>query len=114
MRIKAGVQLDGVHFMLWYAAALADWVRQYLGYGEATLTGGREPADYFGPARVRATLHPGGYALDFRTNDLPGGSLGDAAQQWAGTLAAALRPAGFDVVLERDHVHIEYQPPVQA
>jgi hypothetical protein len=99
--------------MLIWAAAVADWVRQYLGYGEATLTGGREPADAYGPARVAATLHPGGMAVDFRTNDLPGGPQGYAAQTWATTLARALGD-DFQVLLEADHVHVEWNSAMRA
>lgn len=113
MKIKPGVQLDGVHFMLWYAAAVADWIRQAFNWGEATITGGREPADAYGPQRVKNTRHPGGYAIDLRTTDLPGGNMSTAARTWASTLQRAL-PAGFAVVLEIDHVHIEYSPPVGA
>lgn len=113
MKIKPGVELNGVHFMLWYAAAVADWVRNYLGHGEATITGGREPADVVGPRRVRNTFHPGGYALDFRTNDLPGGSLGYAAQRWAQVLQQALG-VDFEIVVEQDHIHIEYHAAQRA
>lgn len=109
MRLKTGVRLDGVHFMLWYAAAVWDWMRQSNGFGEGTITGGREPADSVGAARTRGTLHPSGRALDFRTNDLPGGALGVPAQQLAAGLQNALG-ADFDVVLEGDHCHVEYVP----
>ena len=113
MRIKTGVKLDGLHFMLWYAAAVADYTRQALGLGEATVTGGREPADSYGPARVRGTLHPGGFALDVRTNDLPGGSQGQQAYQWAQAISRYLG-GGFDVVVEADHIHVEYVQPLRA
>lgn len=113
MRIKPGVKLDGVHFMLWYAAALCDYIRLMNGLGEGTITGGREPADKIGPARVRNTLHPSGHAIDFRTNDLPGGSTGQTAHSLAQTLYNALG-APFDVIVEGDHLHVEYVEPVRT
>lgn len=103
MRIKAGVVVDGMHYAVMLAAVLYDWLRQENGLGEGTLTGGREPA----AGRVKGTLHPGGRAVDLRTNDLPGGAGGEHARELAQVLAQQLGRQ-YDVVLERDHVHVEF------
>jgi hypothetical protein len=52
-------------------------------------------------------------AVDFRTNDLPGGPQGYAAQTWATTLARALGD-DFQVLLEADHVHVEWNSAMRA
>lgn len=49
-----------------------------------------------------ASLHNAGYAVDLRA---------DAASMTGLTLRIKERlPAGFDVVSESDHIHIEYDP----
>lgn len=52
------------------------------------------------------TLHQRGLALDFRTRDLKTIAVVTAV---AGQLRAALSPA-YDVVVEKDHVHLEFDP----
>lgn len=102
MLVKSGVMLSGVHPYLWYAAAVVDLVRLNNGLGEGMITGGREGADAFGPARVKGSLHPAGKALDFRTRDI--------AVQDIPAFVAALREAlgpYFDVILEPDHINVE-------
>lgn len=56
------------------------------------------------------SLHGKDKALDFRTWHLPGGYLGLAARDVAQRATAELKPLGYDVVLENDHLHVEYQP----
>lgn len=101
MQVKAGVILEGVHPWLSYAAQVFDYAHRLAGFGEATITGGREDA----PGRVHATQHPRGTALDFRLWAVPAGTrlaFRDLLRYWLG-------PA-FDVVLESDHYHIELSP----
>lgn len=112
MRVKPGVNLDGIHFLMLYAAAVHDFIRQSYGLGEGTITGAREGADDFGPARVKATLHPSGRALDFRTSDLPGGNAGDYAHAVAAMMQQQLGRS-FDVLVESDHIHVELSPQQQ-
>jgi len=52
------------------------------------------------------SLHPFGFALDFRTYYFSGDILAKVFKE----LKQALHPRGFDVVLELDHIHIEYDP----
>lgn len=53
----------------------------------------------------RGSLHYAGLALDFRTRHLPA--------RKAGKIVAAMKTAlsrQYDVVLEKDHIHVEFQP----
>lgn len=109
MLVKPGVQLNGVHYMLWYAAAIWDYILTNNGLPQGTITGGIEGADPVGPARVSGTKHPWGFALDFRTRDLPSHLLPDLAQLLRRTLGPA-----FDVVLESDHIHVELAGALQG
>lgn len=105
MDVKPGVLIEGLHPWLNYAAQVFDYAHQLAGYGEATITGGREPA----PGRARDTLHPWGGALDFRLWAVPVASrlaFRDLLRYWLG-------PA-FDVVLESNHYHIELSPAALA
>ena len=56
-------------------------------------------------AHSRGSFHYLGLALDLRTNDLPPGE----ADEIVNMLRAALGQ-DYDVVLEKDHIHIEFQP----
>lgn len=106
VKVKAGVTLNGMHFLLFYAAALYDYLRQANGLGEGTITGGLENADKVGAARVRGTLHPWGKAVDLRISDMPAAVWSDLAR----VLQQQLGPA-FQVILEEDHIHVEYIGP---
>ena len=55
------------------------------------------------------SLHYRGAAVDLRTHHLPGGNEGQTAQAIAADMRCALG-ADFDVVVERDHIHVEHQP----
>lgn len=50
-------------------------------------------------------LHPSGKALDFRTRDLRVGQISELADQ-----AKARLGPDYDVVVEKDHLHVEYDP----
>lgn len=108
MRLKPGVMFDGVHPLVVIAVGYWDWLRQAYGYGEATVTGGREGPDA-GPAtparRAGTDAHARGEACDLRTNDLPGGSAGSVAVGLAQALQDALGD-DFRVVVEGDHLHV--------
>lgn len=52
----------------------------------------------------KGSLHPKGLALDFRTKTLPPTLRGQVRDEIARALP------GFDVVLEVDHLHVEYDP----
>lgn len=104
MRIKSGVNLNGVRWQLWYAAAIYDAVRTFNGLGEGTITSGTDPGDMFGAERVAGTLHPSGNAIDLRTTDLPPGYDHAVAQAMLHYL-----PPPWRVVVEQDHLHVEWR-----
>lgn len=100
MLVKPGVQLNGVHYLLWYAAAVVEHIRLSNGLGPATITGGTEDD----PDRVGAEHHAG-IGLDFRTRDIPPSLRPDFAE----LVRRALGPT-FEVLLEPDHLHIDLYP----
>ena len=51
------------------------------------------------------SLHYAGCAVDLRTRTLPEGTAGDVARAIKAKLTK-----DFDVILESDHIHLEYQP----
>lgn len=52
-----------------------------------------------------ASLHYVGYALDLRTRHIPA----EQHEAIRAELAARLGPQ-YDIILETDHIHLEYQP----
>lgn len=107
MRLKSGVRLDGLQWPLWYAAAVADYLHQAQGWGQATITSGLDGGDAFGPARVTTSGHPFGNAIDIRSRDMPA----EMRQAYAQGLQSMLGNF-FRVVLEVDHFHVEVAQPI--
>lgn len=101
MLVKAGVNLSGMHYGLWYAAAIYDAIRQQSGLGQGTITGGIEGADAVGPARIGGQ-HAAGMAVDLRTRDLPEALRPELAEVLQQVLGSSYR-----VVLESDHIHVQ-------
>lgn len=58
---------------------------------------------------MRGSKHYEGNGVDFRTYTLPGGYTGKAANSIVHMIRNAMDDK-FDVVLERDHIHLEYDP----
>jgi hypothetical protein len=54
---------------------------------------------------MRASIHYSGGAADLRTRTLPEGKVEQVASEIAEALGGE-----FDVILEEDHIHIEFQP----
>lgn len=102
MKIKSGADVNGLHYLLWYAAAVADYLHQAYGFGEATITSGLDGADSIGAARVTFSDHPLGRAFDLRFWNIPAASRLAFAQALQQTLGGTFR-----VVLESDHIHVE-------
>jgi hypothetical protein len=98
MKLKAGVLLENVSWRMFWAALVVDSVFSRYDV-ETVITSGVDGS------HSAASLHYQGLALDFRTRDLP-------AQQ-LGTIKASIQRelgASYDVVIESDHLHIEYDP----
>lgn len=102
LTIKPGVRCMGVNpeIVLALTVALGVFDRHGVDCVVTSLTEGRHR---------NASLHYVGAAVDLRTRHLPGGSRGAAAQAVGDQLRAALGE-DFDVVVERDHIHLEFQP----
>ena len=97
--IKEGVDLRGLQPQLAVAYAIAWWVYAKNGQVPCVITSASDSAH--GPN----SLHPSGNALDLRTRGIAPGVLLDIHQQLTDALGAQ-----FDVVLEDDHLHMEFDP----
>lgn len=97
MRAKDGVKFDGARGPLLLALSMIEPVMENTGeYTVTSICDGTHSAH---------SLHHVGLAADIRTRHIP-------AEKVAG-VALALRAAlgkGYDVVVEADHIHIEYDP----
>jgi hypothetical protein len=97
MKLKEGVNLEGVSWRMFHAACVAEQI--YKKYGvECVITSANDGK------HGDKTLHHKGLALDLRT-----WNLGGREMQVSVELAAALGK-DYDVVLEKDHIHMEYDP----
>ena len=98
MQIKPGVRLLGLQPQMTVALSVAESV--YARYGaECVLTSAVDGN------HSRASLHYKGYAVDLRIWNVP--------QSKRPTLVNDLREAlgtEYDVILERDHIHVEWDP----
>jgi flavodoxin len=101
MKLKPGVNLDGVSWRLFYAAVVAEEIYKKFG-AELVITSANDGK------HGDKTLHHKGLALDLRTWNLGGREM---------QVAAEIRKAlgkDFDVIVESDHIHLEYQPKTHA
>lgn len=98
MLLKPGVRIQGLRPELVLAMVILDGVF-VLRRAVLTITAvidGKHSA---------GSLHYAGSAFDARTRDIPPAEVQEVA-----TLARTALGADFDVVVEPDHLHIEYQP----
>lgn len=98
MRLKQGASLVGVQWQMFDAAVQIEPIFKDAGV-ELVITSGSD-----GKHGVK-TLHAKGLALDFRTRDL----APTVRLVVADRVRQQLKPA-YDVVLEGDHLHVEYDP----
>lgn len=99
--LKQGVKLTGLSPQISVAIYTAERIWELAGH-DLTVTcisDGKHKA---------GSLHYVGHAVDLRTHDLDADTITDVI----GTLRAALGRE-FDVVGERTHVHVEWQPKEQ-
>ena len=106
LRIKEGVRLVGLSNQILLAAtvALALWNEEFPDV-ELCITCGSDGK------HGRASKHFVGNAIDIRTFSLPGGYVGDGAKRATAKLKDLLG-SEFDVVLEGDHIHVEWDPKI--
>lgn len=101
MRLKNGVKSDGVQAPVWYAIGVAEVVWRDLNTQlvVTALTDG---------VHKEGSFHYKGLAADLRTRD-----LSQTARMVAlSRLKALLDQQGYDVILEADHIHVEFDPKV--
>jgi hypothetical protein len=108
IRFKETVDLRVMQPQLVFALILCDQVYGSMGYNEMWITSVSDTD----PSRVKGSLHPVGKAADLR---FPKTMVGNPLTVWkplANALASRLGKQ-YDVVLEIDHIHIEFDiPPV--
>ncbi len=101
MFLKYGVEIADLTKEMHYAMGFVDAVELTLAGHERTCTSGTDSHE----TRPRS-LHNKGLAIDIRTYDLSKEEVDDVFY----FLRNHLDPAGFDTVLEKDHLHIEFDP----
>jgi hypothetical protein len=100
VQLKQGASLVGVQWQMFAAAIIAEPIFNAAGQ-ELVITSGSD-----GKHPDKKNIHGRGFALDLRTRDL---KTTAAVIAVANALRAALSPA-YDVVVENDHIHAEYDP----
>lgn len=102
MRIKEGVSLQGLDIKMRPVLVQAARIWRNLGK-ELVVTSGLEGTHSAG------SLHYYGFALDFRSNYFSAATKRTAARWLRNQLGK-----DFDVVSERTHIHVEYDPKVST
>jgi uncharacterized protein YcbK (DUF882 family) len=98
MKLKRGVIINNIKTEIVYAIYVADKIYAKHGY-ELTITSALDGK------HSKKSLHYEGLAIDFRTRDIIKSHL----QQIIGQLEFELGN-NYDVVLEIDHLHVEFDP----
>jgi hypothetical protein len=101
MKIKEGVSLCGLHIVMRKVLQEAESIWKGLGQ-ELVVTSGTEPSEH-----LAGSLHYYGLALDFRTRYFDEGQRHLAFNK----LSLALADYSYTVVLEEDHIHVQYSKP---
>ena len=96
MKIKKGVKQEGVQPALWFGLGVAEAIWHTIGR-QLTVTSLNDST------HSANSRHYNGLAADIRTRDLTPLEVKAVMQK----LVAILDPLGFDVVLEKDHIHLE-------
>jgi hypothetical protein len=102
LKIKEGVDLNGLTKEAVTIMKVVTDVYDSFGF-DVTITSGLDGK------HSKNSKHYTGEALDFRTRDLPSGNQGQEAR-FITKLLAELLGDDYDVVLEKTHIHVEYDP----
>lgn len=98
MKLKdASVKLDGMDWRLWQAAVVCEAILAQYG-SDLVITSAKDGK------HSAKSLHYEGKAIDIRI-----WKIANRAQQVIAEMKAQLGPE-YDVVLEDDHIHLEYDP----
>lgn len=98
MILKKGVKVQGMRPELFLAILVADGVYTSLGQ-ELVIT------SLLDGTHSNTSLHYTGCGVDFRTRYFKEGQAEKARNDIAGRLTS-----DYDVILESNHIHLEYQP----
>ena len=98
-QFKAGVVFWNMHESITLNLNIIDAIHRRIALRPAIITSARDGEHSEG------SLHYEGKAIDLRTRDLPKALI----EELAADLAAGLGTA-WDVVIEDDHVHVEFDP----
>lgn len=104
MNLKPGVNLKGLQPQMVLAAVVVNHVYETTYALECTITSANDST------HSPHSLHYEGFALDFRTHNIPRDKLDEVVTEIKASLGAA-----FDVLLEgrdtpNEHIHVEYDP----
>lgn len=99
--IKPGVRVQGLSSAMVLAANLLAGLFNRLGF-EFVITSGVEGI------HARASLHFSGNAIDIRSNVIPSARRAEVLGLMKSELGAP--DSDYDVILEIDHYHVEFQP----
>ena len=110
------VKLDGIQPIMRHAMRWADIVWRDLGQ-ECVITAGTEAVKDGELIHSAGSLHPMGFALDFRTQYWSGGNLTDIGDDASCILETQLRSINeeldsgkFEVIQHKTHIHVEFEP----
>ena len=99
LELKPGVRIQGLRPETVLALQIIEGAFRDAGIPMTTITSGIESS------HSRASFHYSGAAVDIRTRNVETAKLAPLRAEIARRLAD-----DFDVVLEGDHLHIEYEP----
>ena len=99
MRFKQGVDQKGVHPAVWYALGIAEMIYALVNR-ELVVTSLKDGVHSSG------SLHYQGRAADLRTRHLSKQETTDTFSRLKNKLDYWV----YDVILEKDHIHLEYDP----
>ncbi|KUO61684.1 hypothetical protein APF79_03520 [bacterium BRH_c32] len=99
MELKETIKLNGIRAELLVGIIVAERVYEDFGYGMVitSITDSRH---------APGSLHYAGGAVDLRTRDIKDAAM---IKKITETIRKRLTK-DYDVVMEKDHIHIEYQP----
>lgn len=100
MKLKLGVNPEGVLPETWHASGVIRAVYKRHGFEFVGTSLNDSHADRL------ASLHNKGLACDVRTRFIPASTMAFIVSD----IKELLEPDGYDIVLEKDHLHVEYDP----
>jgi len=101
MQAKHGVEINGIKPEAVWACIIVNDICKKYGV-DFTQTSGTERVN---GGRKKGSLHKVGFGFDVRTRNMGATEVLKIVQEFIDSLTAE-----FDVVLEADHIHIEFQP----